>query len=178
MPKLFRPKLLVHLTLDINDVEETSTSSTTLTWKIKNPTGQVLSENARIVLDNLYIKKLDTTDIVYLYTNSFDTSLSFDSRNKSIYGAVLFNTSSDAVIVNYVNHNPEISKNWKVAEKFLAGNQSFKIDLFNCVKSDIEQLYFTLIIYDDELELQQDTGPWSSDQLISNKQPNQTHFLK
>lgn len=178
MPKLFRPRLLLHLTFDINDVQETSTSATSLTWKISNPTGQVLSENARIILDNLYIKKIDTSDICYLYTNSFDTSLSFDSRNKSIYGAVLFNTSSDAVIVNYVNHNPEISKNWKVAENFLSGNQSFKIDLYNCVKSDIDQLFFTLIVIDSELELQEDTGPWSSNQLISNKQPNNTNFLK
>lgn len=172
MAKLFRPKKLIHLNFDINDVQETSDSATTLTWQLNTASPQILSEHARIVLDNLYIKKTATTDVVYLYTNDVDTSLTFDSKGKGIYGAVLFNVSKDASTVQYHNYNPKISKNWKCKENLLSGNQNFRINLTNITKVDIEQLYFTLIVYDEELELQEDTGPWSSQQLISNKSSN------
>ena len=177
MPKLFRPKKLIHLTFNITDVQETSDSATTLTWQIRNPAGQILSEYARVVLDQLYIKKVDTTDVVYLYTNDVDTSLTFDSKGNGIYGAVLFNVGKDAATISYQNYNPKISKNWKCKENFLSGTNQFRINLMNITKVDIEQLFLTLVVYDEEIELQKDTGPWSSDQLISNKS-SQPHWLK
>lgn len=163
----------------------------TLSWKISNIEPQLLSENARIALDSYSVRRVQRLSDMNFYTNDINTDgMAFESMNNNLYGTLVMSLRKDYLGVNvaadttktvdfiYHNHNIEISNNWKAKTNMLHNNQYFRLYIDGGSLAHLSEVKLKFVVYDEVIKLQEDTNQWSKDQLISNKQPNNTNFYK
>lgn len=210
MPKLFKVKKLFHIFLNLDNSDEyikaqafMKTSPTnaqietyfngikTLSWKLSNIEPQLLSENARIVLDSYTIRRVQRLSDMNFYTNDVNVDgMSYESMNNNMYGTVLMSLRKDYLGVDvaadttkmvdfiYVNTNHELSSNWKAKTNMLQNNQYFRLYIDGGNLGHINELKIKLIVYDEVMKTQEDTDMWSDEQLVSGKQPNNPNWMK
>ncbi|EKX36249.1 hypothetical protein GUITHDRAFT_117606 [Guillardia theta CCMP2712] len=194
-------KKLYHIFLNLDDSEEaikaqayidTNPSDTelvnyfknikTLSWKLTNIEPQLLSENARIVLDSYTVRRVQRLSDMNLYTSDLNVDgMAYESMNNNMYGTILMSLRKDYLGVNvaadptqtvdfiYSNTNHEFSSNWKAKPNMLQNNQYFRLYIDGGNLGHISELKIKLIVYDEVLKTQEDTDMWSDEQVISDR---------